>query len=376
MIQDWVAGDHITLLKNPYYFRAAQGYPKFDQLEFRFISDPNAAISELTAGRCDILDPSVHLDTQVALLQQMQEAGTIKASFAPGMAIEWLGLGIVPATNDDGINLAKGDRPDILADLRTRQAIALCLDRQRVADTVLFGESSVPLSFVPVDHPLYNATVFSYKFDPTAGGQLLDQIGWKDLDANPATPRQAVTVKGVPAGTSLSLNYYSTPATQRRQVADILSQSLAQCGIGVKVGYYAQNDLYAPGPVGLLFGRRFDLIEYAMSTDAVEPPCDWFTSNEIPYAVNHWVGTNVSGYKNADYDTACHAAHLALPGESSYADSFKQAQTIFATDLPSIPLYYRLKVAASRADLCHFDLDPSANPLWNIEAFDIGEGCK
>ncbi len=94
MMNEWIAGDHMTLTKNPYYFRTAQGYPKFDQLIFRFISDPNAAISELAAGRCDILDPSIHLDTQVALLQQMQQSGEVHASFAQGPAIEWLGLGI------------------------------------------------------------------------------------------------------------------------------------------------------------------------------------------------------------------------------------------------------------------------------------------
>jgi len=376
MMKEWIAGDHMTLTKNPYYFRTAHGYPKFDQLIFRFISDPNAAISELAAGRCDILDPSVHLDTQVALLEQLQQSGKVHASFAQGMAIEWLGLGLAPATYDDGINTVKGDRQDILADPRTRQAIALCLDRQKVVDTVLFGQSSVPLSFVPTDHPLYDAGVPSYKFDPAAGIQLLEQVGWKDLDGNPATPLQAVSVRNVAAGTSLTLNYYSTPALQRRQAADIFSQSLAKCGIGLSSKYYDQNELYAPGPIGSLFGRHFDLIEYAMANDSLEPPCDWFTSSEMPNATNHWVGTNVTGYQNVDYDTACHNARLALPGEKSYSDAYHQVQAIFATDLPAIPLYFRLKVAASGADVCHFDLDPTANPLWNVEAFDKGQGCK
>ena len=192
----------------------------------------------MTAGHCDILDPSIRLDTQVALLEQMQQSGSIHASIAPGMAIEWLGLGIMPATYDDGINLAKGDRPDILADPRTRQAMALCMDRQKVVDTVLFGQSSVPLSFVPPDHPLYDAQCAFVQLRSGRGIQLLEQVGWRDLDGNPATPLSAVSVKNVAAGTPLSLNYYSTPALQRRQVVDILSQSLAQCGIGVKVQYY------------------------------------------------------------------------------------------------------------------------------------------
>ena len=375
-MKEWIEGDHITLVKNPYYFRAAQGYPKFDQLVFRFISDPNAAISELAAGHCDILDPSVRLDSQVALLLQMQQSGDVRASITPGMAIEWLGLGIVPATYDDGIQLYKNDRPDILADPRTREGIAMCLDRQKVIDTVLFGQSSVPLSFVPPNHPLYDKTVSAYNFDPQAALQLLQLVGWRDIDGNPATPLSAVSVKNVPPGTPLMLNYYTTPALQRRQVVDILTKSLGQCGIGVNVQYYSQNDLYAPGPEGLLFGRRFDMIEYAMSTDAVQPPCDWFTTGEIPNADNHWVGTNVTGYSSAAYDAACHGAQLALPGEPGYKTFYQEAQSIFATDMPAIPLYYRLKVAAARTDVCHFDLDPSANPLWNVEAFDAGEGCK
>lgn len=376
MMQEWISGDHMTLAKNPYYFRASAGYPKFDQLVFRFISDPNAAVSELTAGYCDILDPSIRLDAQVGLLQQLQKSGQARVSIARGMAAEWLGLGIVPAAYDAGISAAKRDRPDILADPRTRQAFALCLDRRKVVDTVLLGQSSVPLTFLPMDHPLYVGSVPSYGFNAAAGMKLLDEVGWKDLDGNPATPRQAVTVKNVTAGTPLTLTYYSTSALQRRQVADILSQSLAQCGIGVKLQYYSQNDLYAPGPAGPLFGRRFDLIEYAMATDGVQPRCDWFSSNEIPNAANGWIGTNVTGYKSTAYDTACHNAELSLPGETGYTDGYHEAQSIFAADLPAIPLYYRLKVAATRADVCHFDLDPSANPLWNIEAFDKGAACQ
>jgi peptide/nickel transport system substrate-binding protein len=375
-VQEWTAGDHMTLTKNLYYFRASEGYPKFDELEFRFISDPNAAISELTAGRCDVLDPSVRLDGQVALLEQLQQSGEARASIVPGMAIEWLGLGIAPASYDDGINLAKGDRPDVLGDSQTRQALALCMDRQKIVDTVLSGKSSVPLSFVPPGSPLYVSTVDSYDFDPARGNQLLDLAGWSDTDGNPATPRLAVSVPNVPAGTPLSLTYSSTPALQRRQAADILTKSLAECGVGVNVQYYSQNDLYAPGPQGLLFGRRFDLIQYAMSTDSIIPPCTWFTTREIPTAANQWVGTNVTGFSNAEYDAACRSTALSLPGEAAYTEAFHQAQSIFAADLPAIPLYFRQKVAAARVDVCHFDLDPSANPLWNIEAFDMGQGCQ
>lgn len=377
MIQEWIAGDHITLSKNPYYFRAADGYPKFDTLTYRFIADPNNALSELVAGRCDILDPTVRLDGQAELLRQMQAGEQAQAFFAPAMTIEWLGFGINPASYDDGYDtLYAKDRQDIFSDPRTRQGIANCLDRQKIADNVLFGLTTVPTTYIPPGHPLFDSNIKPIPFDPTAGISLLEQAGWRDTDGNPATPRTAVSVEHVGAGVPLLLNYYTTTATQRRQVVDILTQSLAQCGVGLNVQYFSQNDLYAPGPDGLLFGRRFDLIEYAMGVNGIEPPCEWFTSAEIPSAENHWVGTNVTGYKNPQYDAACHAAKLALPDAPAYVDSYRLTENIFATDIPAIPLYYRLRVAVARPEICHFDLDPTANPFWNLEAIDLGEACK
>jgi peptide/nickel transport system substrate-binding protein len=85
---------------------------------------------------------------------------------------------------------------------------------------------------------------------------------------------------------------------------------------------------------------------------------------------------NVSGYSNPAFDAACGSALQSLPDEVGYAPSYRDAQTIFADDLPSIPLYWRLKVAASRPDLCNFQLDPTAaSALWNIEGFDYGTAC-
>ncbi len=368
VIQDWVTNDHITLTKNPYYFRAEDGYPKFDTLTFRFIPDPNMALSELVAGRCDILDPTVNLDGQAGLLQELQAGEQLQAYFVPGMTIEWLGFGIVPSNKDGGQNF--------FVDTHTRQGIAYCLDRQSVVNSVLFGFSTVPTSYIPIEHPLFDSGIEPIPYDPEVGLSLLVQAGWQDTDGDSTTPLRAVKVENVTAGTPLQLNYYTTTATQRRQVVEILQQSLAQCGIGLNVEYFPQNDLYAPGPNGFLFGRRFDLIEYALGVNSIEPPCGWFTSNEIPSEINAWIGTNVTGYSSAEFDTACRAAQLALPEEQEYIDRYRNTQVLFANDLPAIPLYYRLRIAATRTDICNFDLDATANPLWNIETIDKGEACQ
>jgi len=374
IIDKWEPGKSLHFIKNLNYFRADSGLPKFDELTFLTFPDTNAAMSALVDGTCDVLDPSTRLDGQVGLLQQMQIDNRARLFTSQTNTIEWLGFGIMPASYDKGFNV-KEDRPDFFGDKRTRQAIALCLDRQKVIETVLFGLSQVPDTYLPADHPLHNANVQTYEYNPASGNQILEQVGWLDKDNDPSTPRLAQSVTNVPVDTPLILNYYTSSATQRHQVAEILTQSLAECGIGLNVIYSSASDFYAPGPTGPLFGRQFDLAEYAIGVNGLEPQCSWFISSQIPSESNHWVGTNVSGYKSVNFDAACQKAGQTVSTDPEYA-SHQEAQAIFAADLPSVPLYLRLKVAATRPDFCGFSLDPSASSaLADIETFDYGDSC-
>jgi peptide/nickel transport system substrate-binding protein len=378
VVDEWVSGDHIRLSKNPAYFRAAQGLPYIDTLTFRFMPDANTAIARLVAGECDLIDPTVRLDGQVGLLIDMQNAKQLKAAFSQTNVMERLEFGIKPAAYDDGYIIgSEEDRPDFLRDTRTRQAIAYCLDRQKVVDDILYGLTSVPDTYIPAEHPLFNENVPSYPFDPERGAQLLDQAGWVDSDNDPATPRLSMNVPGVLLDTPLTLNYWTTSATQRRQAEEILSESLAQCGIGVAVENFDPQDFYAPGPNGLLFGRKFDLAQFAMGTTGFAPPCDWFTTSQIPDATNDWVGTNVSGYSNPEFDAACADASVSLPDTPEYQTAQDRAQYLYSNDLPGVPLYWRLKVGAARPDMCDYSLDPTASSdLWNAESLNYGQECN
>jgi peptide/nickel transport system substrate-binding protein len=252
----------------------------------------------------------------------------------------------------------------------------MCLDRQKVVDTVLFGLTRIPSTYIPDEHPLFSPEAVSYPYDPAQGNRILEEVGWRDFDNDPSTPRQAQGVANVPPLTPLVLNYYTSSATQRRQVSEILSQSLAGCGIGVNLNYLSYLDFYAEGGAGgLLFGRKFDLAQFAMGAASLEPPCAWFTTQQIPSESNRWVGANVTGYKNPEFDSACERALEQTPDDAAYRETYQLTQVIFSTDLPAIPLYLRLKVAAARPDMCNFALDPTASPLWNIEAFDYGSTC-
>jgi peptide/nickel transport system substrate-binding protein len=370
--------DTIRLVKNPYYFRSGEGLPKFDELIFRVVTDSNTALSNLLEGRCDVIDSTIHLDAQISLLLELRRTGQLQVYTGETPTMEWLTLGVNPASYDDRYDpeLQK-DRPDFFGDARLRQAIAYCIDRQKVVDNVLFGLVPVPDTYISAIHPQHATGLPTYDYNPSEGMSILDNLGWRDHDSKPETPRQAIGVDRVPPNTPLIINYITTSATQRRQVSEILTESLTECGFGVNLQIVNQFELYGEGPYGPLFGRQFDLAEFAMSTLTFQPPCARFTAAEIPSAINNWIGTNVSGYNNPLFDAACRTANEALPSEPAYLAAFRETQSIFANDLPAIPLYNRIEIAAARYDFCGLTIDPtSATDLYAIELFDYGDACQ
>ena len=380
VIDEWVAGDNIRLHKNENYFRASEGLPKFDTLVYRMVGEnSNANIAKVLSGECDIVDQTSHLDDQSELLLELSAAGQVNATFVTGTTWEHADFGIVPVSYDDGWQ--PGDRPDFFGDVRTRRAIAMCMDRQAVVDTVMFGQSVVLDTYIPPQHPLFNTNVVHYDFDVAAGSALLEEVGWMDEDGDPATPRTyAGDNPNIPAGTELSFGFWTTNATQRQQATQLMAQTMSECGITGNLEYWTPGEYFADGPDGPVFGRRFDIGQFAWLT-GVEPSCDLYITDEIPGPIEEgfpsgWGGSNDTGFSNPDYDAACKAAIQSLPGQPSYTENHLLAQEIFGDQLPVVPLYLRLKLAATRTDMCNFIMDPTNNSeMWNIEEFDYGEGC-
>jgi peptide/nickel transport system substrate-binding protein len=388
VIDEWVAGDSVTMSKNPNYYRADEGLPIFDTVVYRFVgANSNANIAAILSGECDIVDQTSSLDDQSELLLELQASGQLNATFVTGTVWEHVDFGIQPVDYDDGYQEGV-DRPDFFSDVRTRQAFAMCMDRQAIVDTIAFGQSVVVDSYISPQHPLFYADIAHYDYDVEAGSALLEEVGWVDDDGDATTPRVATGVEGVPDGTLLSVAYETTNATLRQQITAVLQQSMALCGIQANIQLYPAAEWFQDGPEGKLFGRRFDLGEFAWLT-GVDPSCDLYKAANTPGEVgttfisvltgneygieSGWGAANDTGWVNDEYELACNTALASLPGQPAYEDNHLEAQRIFGEQLPVVPLYLRLKLAATRPDMCNFIMDPTANSeFWNIEEFDFG----
>jgi peptide/nickel transport system substrate-binding protein len=371
MLVDWEPGEFIRLEPNPYYYRVNDGLPYLDSVTFRFVADTDKLIAALLTGDCDLTLPQELNLSHVPLLLAAETNGLIRPYFAPGAVYEHI---------DFGINSWEryGDgalRPDWFQDARVRQAMTMCTDREGMMETVLYGRSQLMHSIIPETHPLYPDDLAQWPYDVAAANQLLDSVGYIDLNGD-----------GIRQDPQTEQSFRVTIGTGdnevQQQIVQYFIDNMRRCGIAVESYYLPAKDWYADGPDGPLFGRQFDLGEFAWITER-EPACFAYTSWEItgPSSETNratkqlytgWDGTNATGWWDPNYDDACRQARQRLPGQPGYSQEHQTALRIMAQELPSIPLFPRLIIMAAQPHVHNIQLDPAQpSGLWNLFAIDM-----
>lgn len=372
-IEEWVAGDSIRLVANENYYRAEEGLPNVTSVTFKFIQDTNQLLAQLLSGQCDIGTQDGMDVGQSPFLIEAESGGLLVPYFQTGTVFEHIDFGIDPY--GDYANT----RPDWFEDVRVRQAMTMCTDRQSMVDNILYGRSEVIHTYIPSVHPLYPEGLTEWPYDVEAANALLDEVGWVDGDGDGIREHEDGTPFAITLGTT-------TGNEMRQQLTQIFKENQLDCGIDVELYYLPASEWFADGPDGPLFGRTFDLGEFAWLT-GVEPSCGLYLSSQITGPVDEinpktgqpfggWGAASETGWVNEDYDTVCNLAIGSLPGTPEYEENHKEAQRIFSQEVPVIPLFLRLKVAAARPEVCNFSVDPTQNSeLYNL--YEIGlDNCE
>jgi len=369
-IMEWIPGESIQLVKNEYYYRAAEGYPLLDSVTFRFIPDTNQLLTRLLSGQCDIGTQDALSTNEAPFLIEADSSGILVPYFQIGTVYEHMDFNIAPY----------GDYADSrygwFEDVRVRQAMTMCTDRQGMIDDIMYGRSEIIHTYVPAIHPLYPVQgLTQWPHDPDAANALLDEAGYQQRDADgfrldPGGARFAPTA-ATTAGNAL-----------RRQIMNAFKEDMVDCGIDVQIEFLPSDEWFADHPDGPLFGRQYDLAEFAWLT-GVEPACNLYRSDQIPGPLdeinpltgrnyNGWGGQNNTGYVSAEFDAACIKAMQSLPGTPEHVEGHTEAQIIFSRDVPVIPLFLRLKVAAALPRVLNFSIDATqASEMYNLYEIDL-----
>lgn len=157
---EWVQGDHLTLKKNPTYFKA--GLPHLDTVTFRFLPVDQSRIDALAAGELDWLD-AIPLQQVPAL--EKDPRFTYLTSPVAGIP-DFLAL---------NTKVAPFDNPKV------RQAVAFAIDRAGIRDFAYLGTGELGLTEMPTGSIWYDDTgVFAPEPDIEKAKQLLAEAGFPD----------------------------------------------------------------------------------------------------------------------------------------------------------------------------------------------------
>ena len=243
----------------------------------------------------------------------------------------------------------------ILGDLKVRQALASCINKLELVQSVYQNispeaQAKLPMnSWIPNDHWAYagDENITIYEFDPEKGKALLDEAGW--------TLAEGADFRQNAAGEELSLQFTTTTATFRQTWAAVLEQQLANCGIRM-IRLHAPASWWFGDTTGLA-RRDFTLGAYAWVGEADPGWLALYSCDQIPSPSNGWEGQNYPGWCNEAATAALKNANNTLIKDERI-EFYKEQQKYFTEDIPVIPLFNRSEAYVTRPDFVGLDPVP------------------
>ncbi|MBI2568529.1 MAG: peptide ABC transporter substrate-binding protein [Candidatus Schekmanbacteria bacterium] len=328
----WATGSHVTLQRNPDYFRGA---PAIEEVTFRFIPDANALLVALKAGEIDGFD-----NARPDHLEQLRKLENVAVSITPLLMWEHLDFNV---------------ESPLLRDVRVRRAIQLGIDRAQISREIYGAVYPVAAGDISPRLSWYNAAVEQLvRYDPAAAARLLDEAGWK---------RGADGVR-TSDGARMTVRLSTTAGNPSRELVEqVLQQQLGSLGIEIAIENHNATALFAPHESGgVLKQGRFDLALYAWVYFPDPDRKNLYHSTNIPPP--H--GQNHSRYASSRMDELLDRGIRAVAFAERKA-IYDDVQVLVATDVPMTPIVWRSDIDPMTARLEGFKPNPTqVGDTWNI----------
>lgn len=255
----------------------------------------------------------------------------------------------------------------ILSDLRVRQAIAHCIDRDAlIASVYPYVEDPQGLlmdSFLPKTHWAYKGPYDFPWYDPEKGKALLEEAGW--------TLPEGGTVRTNANGDVLAVKFTTTTAQFRQTWSQVMVQNLAACGFQILPNYVPASWWF--GDTTGLSRRDFELGAFAWVGQADPSGRTLYACDQIPLPSNNWEGQNYMGWCNKTASDAITRANNTLIRDERIA-AYDIVQKEFAKDVVSIPVFQRAEAEAWSSDLQGVEADPTEYETADLHKWTLADG--
>ncbi|MEM9625833.1 MAG: peptide ABC transporter substrate-binding protein [Pseudomonadota bacterium] len=304
-------GAYLVLEPNETWWGEA---PFFKKIVIKAIENTAALEANLLSGSIDMIAGEAGVTIDQALAFEKRHGEDYQITYKPGLIYEHLDLNL--------------DNP-ILADVRVRKALIQGIDREAISQQLFEGKQPVAHGSV---HPLdwiYFENVLKYEENLEAAGALLDEAGWMDMRDGSRHNE---------AGEPLALELMTTAGNRTRElVQQVLQSQWKRLGVDITI----RNE-----PARVFFGETMAKRKYtglgmfAWISSPENVPLTTLNSEQIPSEDNGWSGQNYTGYQSERMDELIDGIERELDREKREA-MWHELQTLYAEDLPAIPLYFR-----------------------------------
>jgi peptide/nickel transport system substrate-binding protein len=321
-----------------------QGAPKLEQVIVQFVADDAAQVNALKSGQTEVAAFLPY--AELAGLKSLESAPLVK--LPAGYKESWF------------FNLSAKGHP-ALQDVRVRQAIVMAINRDKLAQDLMFGLGKLPVTFWD-GTPYAPTDAKPLPFDPEAAKKLLDEAGW-------TVGKDGIREKD---GLKLRLRYVTTTRETRRQAQMQVTQMLQAVGVAVDLATFGGDLLFnSYADKGPLAMGQYDIAQWSLSPAYIFPePGPEFISwrcADIPSAQNP-AGRNWQGVCDPELDALfAQTAVMDIPARTA---AFQRIALMLNSKVYWVGLWDDSDWWAVSKKVQNVKLS-AANPFWNIYEWDM-----
>lgn len=225
--KEYVAGQRLTLERNPYYWKAdsrKQRLPYIDEIVFMFVSSEDAQVLRFQSGETGLM--SRMSADNFALLDKNKSAGYQLYDLGPGLEYNFLFFNQNTVLPKESSRLA--EKQAWFKDKRFRQAVSLAVDRNAIVRLVYRGRGTALQTHVtPANKIWQDSSIVLPPRSIAKAKEILKQAGFSwSADGSLLDARK------VPVEFSIIT---SSSNAQRTQMATIIQNDLKEVGIQANV---------------------------------------------------------------------------------------------------------------------------------------------
>lgn len=326
-VDEFVSGSHYTLLRNDGYVThnkeiENKGSSHIEEVTIKIMPDEFSRVNALLSGEIDI---AAHVPAEN--VPQLREDPNIEVIEYVPAGMRWLAL--------------NASHP-FFQDIKVREAIALAINREEIADAnaglLKTAYSFIVPEMLDYDQRLYDYYKNTYCNDVEKAKRLLDEAGWKDSDGDGVLDKDGQAFEVSVLGPASQPDIKTTTLVFQNQMKKL----------GIKVDINILEYGYLREKAG---NQDYDMAFVGMVW--IDPP------SILPYMIQDEASVIDQSY----FDIAANAAFAE--SKEARLEQLGQAQRILMDELYKIPVCQSIDFLAYNKRITGLKILPDTDILFN-----------